>query len=90
MTVASASSRDEIENFEGSVLVRRFTDELSGQTTLERATISAQQEQDAERKKMMKERMRVLIEMQALVEDDEGRSVQTSTSHAPKADCTPQ
>ncbi|EFQ94164.1 hypothetical protein PTT_08250 [Pyrenophora teres f. teres 0-1] len=60
MIVASASSRSDIEKFEGAALVRRFTDELKGQTTLERATISAQQEQDAFVEKQMEARMREL------------------------------
>lgn len=90
MTVASASSRDEIENLEGTVLVRRFTNGLNGQTTLERATISAQQEQDAENKKRMDERMRTLMELRGLVEDEEGRLVRNLASHAPKANYKPQ
>ncbi|EDU45003.1 hypothetical protein PtrSN002B_011279 [Pyrenophora tritici-repentis] len=60
MIVANATSRVDIEKFEGAALVRRFTDELKGQTTLERATISAQQEQDALIEEQMEARMRAL------------------------------
>lgn len=41
----------------GMALVRRFTDDLKGQTTLERATINAQQEHDAIQKTSRRRRM---------------------------------
>ena len=37
----------ELQRQDGLSLVRRFTGDLEGNTTLERATISAQQQQDA-------------------------------------------
>ncbi|KAH8708363.1 hypothetical protein GQ44DRAFT_470055 [Phaeosphaeriaceae sp. PMI808] len=62
MAVGNTIGRDEIEKFEGHMLVRRFTDELCGQTTLERATISVQQEQDAIAEEHIRTRMRALFE----------------------------
>lgn len=45
---------------EGLVLVRRFTDELRGDTALERAAISAQQYQDETEKEVRRRRMEAL------------------------------
>ena len=45
---------------EGLVLVRKFTDELMGETTLERAAISAQQEQDTTEKELRRRQMQAL------------------------------
>ena len=45
---------------EGLVLVRRFTDELRGDTALERAAISAQQYQDETEKEIRRRRMEAL------------------------------
>jgi len=47
MAVESAELRMKIENLEGQKLVRRFTDELTGNTTLECAAIRTQEEDDA-------------------------------------------
>jgi len=43
MSVEGAFARNEVEHQEGLTLVRRFTGELKGDTTLEHATTSAQQ-----------------------------------------------
>lgn len=48
MASGETVQQNQIERSQGRMLVRRFTDGLSGQTTLERATITAQQEQDAQ------------------------------------------
>jgi hypothetical protein len=61
MTVESVISRNEIEDLQGRALVRRFTGELQGQTTLERATISALQEEDTIAEELMEARMRALL-----------------------------
>ena len=68
MAIASIVMRDEMERLEGRMMVRRFTDELSGETTLERASISVQQEQDALAEEQVTARLR------ALFEDEDGRS----------------
>lgn len=51
---------------EGLVLVRRFTDELVGETTLERATKSAQRDQEFAQKETHRRRV------QALYQDEDG------------------
>ncbi|KAF3039788.1 hypothetical protein E8E12_009144 [Didymella heteroderae] len=45
---------------DGLVLVRRFTDELKGETTLERAAISAQEQDNANEKALRRRRMEAL------------------------------
>ena len=70
MAVMGAVMRDEIENVQGRALVRRFTGELTGQTTLECATITAQQDDDAIAVAQMEARTR------GLFEDEDGKSVQ--------------
>jgi hypothetical protein len=45
---------------DGLILARRFTDELKGETTLERATISAQEQGDANEKALHRRRMEAL------------------------------
>jgi hypothetical protein len=62
MAVESVTSRNEIEDLQGTTLVQRFTGELQGQTTLERAAITALQEQDAIAEELMEARMRALLE----------------------------
>jgi hypothetical protein len=62
MTVANTDTLEEIERHEGRMLVRRFTEELTGETTLERATSSAQAEQDAIAEEQMTARVRALFE----------------------------
>ena len=71
MSVEAAFARNEVEHQEGLTLVRRFTGELKGDTTLEHATTSAQKEQDAIAEARMEARMR------ALLQDENPRSVQT-------------
>ncbi|KAH6639550.1 hypothetical protein C7974DRAFT_134219 [Boeremia exigua] len=46
----------------GLALVRRFTDELKGDTTLERATMSAQQHQDVAESDLRRKRMQALYQ----------------------------
>lgn len=53
---------------DGLALIRRFTDELKGDTTLERATINAQQHQDVTEDDLRRSHMR------ALYEDTDGNS----------------
>jgi len=67
MAVANTDTLNDIERHEGQMLVRRFTEELTGETTLERATISAQAEQDAIAEEQITARVR------ALFEDDDRR-----------------
>lgn len=62
MAIEAARARDEMERIEGQRLVRRFTDDLSGETTLERASISVQQEQDAIAEAQLEARVRALFE----------------------------
>ncbi|RYN64160.1 hypothetical protein AA0118_g4286 [Alternaria tenuissima] len=62
MSVEGAFARNEVEHQEGLTLVRRFTGELKGDTTLEHATTSAQQEQDAIAEARMEARMRALLQ----------------------------
>jgi hypothetical protein len=49
--------RTHLPQHEGLVIVRRFTDELKGDTALERAAISAQQYQDETEKEIRRRRM---------------------------------
>lgn len=59
--MASGSLSDEqLRKEEGMVLVRRFTDDLKGATTLERAAISTQQQQDETEKGIRRRRMEAL------------------------------
>ena len=69
MAVMGAVIQNEIENVQGRALVRRFTDELTGQTTLECAAISAQQGDDVNADAQMEARTR------GLFEDEDGKSV---------------
>lgn len=69
MSVEGAFSRNAVEHQEGLTLVRRFTGELKGDTTLERAATSAQQEQDVIAEAQMEARMRTLLQ------DENPRSV---------------
>jgi len=80
MVTTSASSRNDSGAFEGTVLVRRFTNELQGQSALERAAIGVQQEQDAIREAQREAQMR------ALFEDNDRRSVLMSASRSSEAD----
>lgn len=50
----------DMQKADGLVLVRRFTDELKGETTLERAAISAQQQQCETEKVIRRRRMEAL------------------------------
>jgi hypothetical protein len=61
MASEDTSSRNEIERLEGQTLVRRFTNELRGQTHLERATITAQKEQDKIAEEHNEARVRALF-----------------------------
>ena len=61
MTIESALSQIENERAVGMTLVRRFTDELEGQTTFERAAIHAQ-EQKARAEEQKLARLRTLYE----------------------------
>ena len=74
MAVEGAALRNAIESLEGQTLVRRFTDELTGQTTLELAAISIQQEDDVVAEAKAEARMR------ALYRDEDRKSVQASYS----------
>lgn len=74
MTIESALSQIENERAVGMTLVRRFTDELEGQTTLERAAIHAQ-EQKARAEEQMLESLRTLYE------DAKDKLVPTQTSY---------
>jgi hypothetical protein len=80
MAVESVASRNEIEDLQGKALVRRFTGELQGRTTLERAAISALQEDEAIAEELMEARMR------ALLEDSDRRSVRNFVFDCIKAD----
>lgn len=80
MIVDTLDARTEIEVEEGQKILRRFTNDLDGQTTLERATIGAQQEQDAIEKEKADMRMR------ALYEDEDQPSVQRSFCYRARAD----
>jgi hypothetical protein len=80
MAVESVASRNEIENLQGGALVRRFTGELQGETTLERAAISALQEDDAIAEELMEARM------QALLEDSDRKSVRNPAFNCVKTD----
>ncbi|CAN9105305.1 unnamed protein product [Alternaria alternata] len=71
MSVEDDFARNAVEHQEGLTLVRRFTGELKGDTTLERATTSAQQEQDVIAEAQMEARMRTLLQ------DENPRSVKT-------------
>ncbi|CAN9086720.1 unnamed protein product [Alternaria alternata] len=62
MSVEDDFARNAVEHQEGLTLVRRFTGELKGDTTLERATTSAQQEQDVIAEAQMEARMRTLLQ----------------------------
>ncbi|KAF1828580.1 hypothetical protein BDW02DRAFT_574757 [Decorospora gaudefroyi] len=62
MAIASTVLLCEMDNLKGKALVRRFTDELGGRTTLERAAISAQQEQDVLAEEQLGARMRALFQ----------------------------
>jgi len=65
MASDTVSNRIEAENLEGQTLVRRFTNKLPGDSTLELATIRVQHAQDAAEKQMFEARAR------ALYKDDE-------------------
>ena len=65
MASDTVSNRIEAENLEGQTLVRRFTNKLPGESTLELATISVQYAQDAAEKQMFEAQVR------ALYKDDE-------------------
>jgi len=80
MVITSANSRNDNSTFEGTAIVRRFTSELQGQSTLERAAIGAQQEQDAIEEAQMEAQMR------ALFEDNDRRSVLISASQPSQTD----
>ncbi|KAH7088210.1 hypothetical protein FB567DRAFT_559899 [Paraphoma chrysanthemicola] len=62
MAVNGVVVRDVVEQVEGRALVRRFTGELAGNTTLERAAISAQEEDDEIANAQMEARMRDLFQ----------------------------
>ncbi|OSS52612.1 hypothetical protein B5807_02486 [Epicoccum nigrum] len=57
---------------EGLVVVRRFTDELRGDTALERAAISAQQYQDETEKEVRRRRMEALYQGSDHQSNDDG------------------
>jgi hypothetical protein len=54
--------RTHLPQHEGLVIVRRFTDELKGDTALERAAISAQQYQGETEKEIRRRRMEALYQ----------------------------
>ena len=58
--IQAADMSTHLPQDEGLVLVRRFTDELKGDTALERAAISAQQYQDETEKEVRRRRMEAL------------------------------
>jgi hypothetical protein len=62
MAVESITSQNEIDDLQGTALVRRFTGGPQGQTILERAAISALEEQDAIAEALMETRMRALYQ----------------------------
>ena len=80
MVITSASSRNDSGTFEGTVIVRRFTSELQGQSTLECAAIGAQQEQYAIEEAQREAQMRELFE------DNDQRSILMSAFRSSEAD----
>jgi hypothetical protein len=69
MATRNAGELDELEDLEGRILVRKFTDELTGKTTLEHAAKSAQRERDALAEARLRSRRRELFQ------DNENESV---------------
>ena len=65
MASNTASNRIEAEALQGQTLVRRFTNTLPGESTLELATIRVQHAQDAAEEQNFEARVR------ALYKDDE-------------------
>jgi hypothetical protein len=65
MTFESDVMRNAIESQQGQTLVRKFTNDLTGESTLERAAIKAQQENDA------LEYPEDIAEVRRLYQDDE-------------------
>lgn len=66
MATRTGIMQSDLRKEDSLVIVRRFTDELQGETALERATVSAQQQQDAT------ERADRRMRLQALYQDPDG------------------
>jgi hypothetical protein len=64
MTFEDTFVEEEVRSTEGQTLIRRFTGELNGQTTLEVATITVQKKQDALVEERHTNRMRALYQDQ--------------------------
>ena len=73
MHTAESPSRDEIEDLEGQTLVRNFTKTLEGRTTLERATMVSQEEQNALNDQQIEDRAQGLLPAEG--HDDDSRLV---------------
>ena len=73
MHTAESPSRDEIEDLEGQTLVRKFTKTLEGRTTLERATMVSQEEQNALNDQQIEDRAQELLLAEG--HDDDSRLV---------------
>jgi hypothetical protein len=59
---SSAHNEDDALRLEGRVIVRRFTDQLTGTSTLEQQVQDAQLESDEEEEDEQRQRLRMLYE----------------------------